>query len=312
MNKYKKIPQLLLLVGPPGSGKSTFAQQYLQEHPHWVRVCRDDLRAMQYQDTRATNMVEVNVSKMVHALTQSTLLQGKNVLIDSTNCKLSTINEFVKHYKHTAHISFKVFDVDIDTLKQRCALREKAIGKVIGNEVIDKIVRDFEILKTNFNFETIKCEPLHFVPKQQLATLPSCILCDLDGTVALPNGRSMFSPSDDEILQDSPVPQVINILQAMAQQHTIIFVSGRNQNSRAATEQWLATHLHLPYTPQLYMRAMDDMRRDSIVKQEILHLHILPQYNVLAVFDDRLQVIRECWNKEGIFCFNVNQLMEEF
>ena len=49
----------------------------------------------------------------------------------------------------------------------------------------------------------------------------------------------------------------------------------------------------------LFMRPEGDMRRDSVVKRELYEQHIKGKYNVLAIFDDRPQVIRECWQELG-------------
>jgi len=57
---------------------------------------------------------------------------------------------------------------------------------------------------------------------------------------------------------------------------------------------------------QLYMRATDDTRKDSIVKQEIYDKHIKDKYNVVFVFDDRPQVV-QMWRDNGLFVFDVNQ-----
>ena len=50
------------------------------------------------------------------------------------------------------------------------------------------------------------------------------------------------------------------------------------------------------------MRKNGDSRRDSIVKEEIFWNDIEPKYNVLAVFDDRDQVVK-MWRELGIKCF---------
>ena len=36
--------KLIILTGPPASGKSTFAKQYIQEHPDTKIVSRDEIR----------------------------------------------------------------------------------------------------------------------------------------------------------------------------------------------------------------------------------------------------------------------------
>lgn len=65
------------------------------------------------------------------------------------------------------------------------------------------------------------------------------------------------------------------------------------------------------YIFDLYMRKTGDSRKDSIIKLEIFNKHIKPNYKILGVFDDRMQVCR-MWYEQGIFCFNVNQGLIEF
>lgn len=77
----------------------------------------------------------------------------------------------------------------------------------------------------------------------------------------------------------------------------IILVSGRDETAREATERWL-TNNAIPYKA-LYMRATGDTRKDAIVKEEIYHMYIEPEYAVLGVFDDRNQTC-ETWRKLGL------------
>ena len=59
------------------------------------------------------------------------------------------------------------------------------------------------------------------------------------------------------------------------------------------------------------MRAAKDQRPDYIIKEELLREQIAPKYNLLAMWDDRLQVTREYY-RLGIFTHNVNQGMVQF
>ena len=45
------MSKLLILVGAPGSGKSTFARYFLRTEDNWIRVNRDDFRLMQFGDS---------------------------------------------------------------------------------------------------------------------------------------------------------------------------------------------------------------------------------------------------------------------
>lgn len=51
------------------------------------------------------------------------------------------------------------------------------------------------------------------------------------------------------------------------------------------------------------MRKEDDNRKDSQVKYEIL-LDLAKEKNILAVFDDRNQVVK-MWREAGLRCFQV-------
>nr|DAI39653.1 MAG TPA: polynucleotide kinase [Caudoviricetes sp.] len=53
------------------------------------------------------------------------------------------------------------------------------------------------------------------------------------------------------------------------------------------------------------MRKEKDYRKDSIVKTEIYNEYIKDKYCVTAVFDDRDQVVNDCWRKLGLLCNQV-------
>lgn len=84
----------------------------------------------------------------------------------------------------------------------------------------------------------------------------------------------------------------------------VILVSGRDESCRKETMEWLDMY-GVEYN-MLFMRPKDDYRKDTIVKREIYQNEIEGKFNVLAVYDDRLQVL-DMWYEQGIFTFNVNQ-----
>jgi hypothetical protein len=78
--------------------------------------------------------------------------------------------------------------------------------------------------------------------------------------------------------------------------------SGRQSEHREQTERWLAAN-NIAYD-ELLMRATDDQRQDSIVKEELYRNHILGRWNVLFVLDDRQQVV-DTWRRLGLTCMQV-------
>lgn len=132
---------------------------------------------------------------------------------------------------------------------------------------------------------------------QQNPNLETVIICDLDGTIALLNGRSPYDAStcDNDIL-NVPVADVLK-------HYKVIFVSGRYEQFREPTLKFFKKHNISNYLA-LYMRKNLDNRKDSIVKEEIYNEYIKDKYNVLFVLDDRNQVV-ELWRKLGLTCFQV-------
>ena len=133
---------------------------------------------------------------------------------------------------------------------------------------------------------------------------PSVIVVDIDGTLALLNGRNPYDAST--CINDLPNEPVVNIVRSY---QTVIYVSGREDKHFSQTALWLSKH-DLP-AGKLFMRKTGDMRKDYIVKRQIFDEHIKDNYKVLFVIDDRPQVIR-MWRELGLFVFDVNQSGVEF
>ena len=145
--------------------------------------------------------------------------------------------------------------------------------------------------------------------------LPSVVICDLDGTIADLGDRDPYK--GDKVFGDTPRYHVLLTLKSLLRSGiSIVFFSGR-ANDRIAedvdvyseTFLWLREKCGFSRDDfELYMRASGDSRRDSIVKRELYDLYIKDYFHVVAVFDDRPQVIRECWYKLGLQVFNCGDI----
>lgn len=298
----KKNIQLLLLVGAPGSGKSTFAKYFLRTEENWMRVCRDDFRTMQFSNTVSARE-EALITEMTDASIKALLLKKSNVLVDATNCKKEYINQFIEKYNHLADISFKTFDVGIKELSERCEKRFQETGKYIPSTVQQKMVQQFNHLKETFDFSTRPKIEKQTEVMVQNPELPKAIICDLDGTLALMNGRNPFDASRcDEDLLNEPVA---NILKNYAQiGHKILLVSGREDQYKEPTLRFLEQY-QIPFDT-LLMRKSKDNRKDSIIKTEIFENEIANKYCIEFVLDDRNQVVDMWRNDLKLPCFQVN------
>jgi hypothetical protein len=131
-------------------------------------------------------------------------------------------------------------------------------------------------------------------------------IVDIDGTLAIRNGRGPYEwDRVGEDLRHNPVIDIVNAWQDhMAHMMTTIFVSGRKEQCRTQTIEWLNRHMSKSCQHVLHMRADNDNREDHIFKQEIYDTYIKPNYHVLAVFDDRQQVV-DMWRRNGLTCLQV-------
>jgi hypothetical protein len=134
-----------------------------------------------------------------------------------------------------------------------------------------------------------------------MTDLPLAIVCDLDGTLALLNGRDPYDASTCE--NDTVNEPVAHIVRTYADAGVaVILVSGRNVRHRAETKAWLHTH-HIPHE-SLYMRRARDFRKDAVIKAEVFEARLRSVYQVLFVLEDRDQAVA-MWRGLGLTCLQV-------
>lgn len=276
---------VILTFGLPACGKTTWCKQLQADHPgQYKHIAKDDLRAMM-DDGKWSGSNEKMVVKARDMLINLALDAGKHVLVDDTNLNdvhETHIRDMVKA-RGDATVEIKDFtDVPLGTCIERDLKRTNSVGE--------------KVIRTMYN-EWLRPDP----PKIEYdPDLPGAVICDLDGTLALLNGRDPYNASTCE--QDGLNTPVLETLQRFAADRSVILVSGRMDTYRAQTEAWLKSH-DVPYSA-LYMRPKGDLRKDVVVKQEIYEREIKGKYNVLFVLDDRQQVV-DGWRSLGLTVFQV-------
>lgn len=302
--------KIIVPVGIPGSGKSTWAKAEVAKEPsNWVRINNDDLRAMMNGSVWSPDY-EKMITEARNYLIRDALKRGKNIIIDNLNINRRHFNDTCKIAKSVntdVQVYEKAFYVELDEAIERDSKRE---GKAkVGADIIKKWWK--ESGGKQFKFYSPRVEVL--TQRSVNATsdidmpifddkLPTAILCDLDGTLALMNGRSPYDASTCE--NDLPNVPVIESIKLYAKAgYKIIFCSGREDKYGLQTKRFIEKYCeNVEY--KLYMRKSDDFRKDSIVKEEIYTDNIKDKYNVLLVLDDRNQVV-DFWRSKGLTCFQV-------
>lgn len=148
---------------------------------------------------------------------------------------------------------------------------------------------------------------------------------DLDGTLALIEHRRHFVEGKNKdwpsffraCVDDKPNMPVIRTLKSLRKAGAEIWIwSGRSDEVRAETEQWLYDHGILKTTMLLHwepfaapevllMREAGDHQPDVNLKYGWLaNLEPPERSRLTAVFDDRARVVK-MWRDAGVPCFQV-------
>jgi predicted kinase len=299
----KKNPQLLILIGAPGSGKTTFARYFIRTEENWVRFCRDDFRMMNFSATLLSRQEEDLISETLDVSIGASLSRKCNVLLDATHCRAEYLNHYIGKFSAWADISFKLFECDTGELIARCEKRYAETGQYIPENTIRHFVSDLEDLKKTFDISPRPLLRVSYTAEKQDATLPKAIICDLDGTLALMGNRDPYDASESD--KDDVNEAVASVIKAFAGKgYAILLLSGREEIFRAPTLRFLEKSA-LPWH-HLWMRQTRDYRKDAVIKREIFDREISGKYYIEFVLDDRDQVV-EMWRKElKLNCFQVN------
>jgi predicted kinase len=291
------VPSIEILRGYSASGKSTYARESGK-----FLVSRDLIRQQFTGSTDKTVLTPEQEQKITVLETDqviSAIAAGLDVVIDDTNLVL-------KHARRWADLavnlgvpwSVRDFQPDVRSL---ATWNERRGRGAIPYEVIESQVKRFpykQWLEVTPSVEVLPTwEP--YVPDTYL---PQAYVFDIDGTLAeLAEGYSPYDPN--HYPHDTVIRHTAHIFGVLAENHHVVLLSGRSEEHREVTENWLWDTLY--WAGELYMRPEDDRRNDAIVKSELFDKHLKYRYNVRGVFDDRDRVVA-MWRARNIPCFQVN------
>ena len=281
------MPVLFMTKGLPGSGKSTWAKQMVEDCA-FKRVNKDDLRDM-LDCGKWSKKNEKFVLELRDAIVYECLENGISVIVDDTN-----LHE--KHEKRlrglaemlNADFQIKDFtDVPLKTCIERDLKRNRSVGKdVIVNMHRQFLMKKEEAKKPEYNPE-----------------LPDCIIVDIDGTLAINDGHRKFYEWD-KVYGDKVNKPIADLVNAYDMYAKVVVFSGRDGVCIEESRRWLQDN-GIKFD-ELYQRTAGDNRKDFIIKKELYEQYVQGKYNVLFVLDDRDQVVDLWRNEFGLTCLQVN------
>lgn len=292
------MKEVILTVGCPGSGKSTWANEFVRMNPGYYILTRDDFREKlfgldarnQYKYSKQREKA-VSVSQLGAASELLILEATKGVIIADTNLNPITVKNWKEVCdKRGFKFTIKEFVVPWTELVRRNNYRGE---KAVPIEVLRRMYADQH--------------PKKYVASEFPEGRPQAVVFDIDGTLALMGDRSPYDL--EKCGEDKPNHMVINFLKLLeAQGYKILTVSGRESGTKEdpykyfnITRAWLKEQNISSYH---FQRDQGDMRKDDVVKEEIFWRDIAPHYDVKLCVDDRSQVT-EMWRRLGLECWQV-------
>lgn len=124
----QRPPVMLMLQGVPCSGKTTWAKEFVQDKPGWIRVNRDDIRLMcgKYWIPSREDLI----SKYEESMVNIALAHNYNVIIDATNLNTETISKWRRIASNfAAKFETKEFIISYEEAVKRDKNRDLQVGE---------------------------------------------------------------------------------------------------------------------------------------------------------------------------------------
>ena len=282
--------KIIVLQGPPASGKSTWARETAKVGTPYVIVNRDSIR-----NARGEYWVpdqEDYISDIEEYGVRSAINRNLIPIIDATNLNPQTIRKWEKLAKELdCEIEYKQFYIPFKEALERDANREQSVGKKVLRKFYERYFYEQYAKEIGYDSRLIR----------DANEKPDCVVIDLDGTVALHRNRLPFDW--DKLGTDFFDPRMYHLIMTYVKTGVkLIFLTGRPESVRLTTENWIDSNLQTNY--ELIMRPTNEYRSGEIVKKELWEKYVEPYYNTICVFEDSNKCVN-MWRELGLLTCQV-------
>ena len=294
------MPHAVLTIGISASGKTTWAYK----EGKGIVISRDNYRWMIMEEKNIEPSWdnwkwkwEDEVTRRVNADVDAHIARGDDLIIADTNLSAKTRAAWSEKFHAAGYtVEMRFFDIEWDEAVKRDNRRENGVGYSVLQKQHQQFLDQFG--------ERVKFADW----------APSAVIVDIDGTVALMNGKRGPFEWHKVDLDDKHQPIIEMVKGLRAAGHYVLFTSGRSDECRQLTLKWLGEAFpefveFRDFT--LLMRKAADQRKDTIVKREIFDEFILSFYKIVVVLDDRPSVCR-MWRDLGLNVVQVGNPYIEF
>lgn len=330
--------KMILSVGIPGCGKSTWATRLKAEDPENVVVIERDqtrthLFGEKYHRGNFPAKSESQVTRVNDELIRKGLREGKTVIVSDTNINPRNVQTLAKTARtYGADLSFEHFDVDPQECKRRNRARGAAGGREVPDHVMDRMVsqaygddgrlKEMKMGASGQAFFVARSTPGSrlldaYNKKAEFAnplTDAGVVIVDCDGTLAdnrkeadrafgREGEKKNFPYFFRSIKNSRANPEVVELTKKMrAEGLNIVLLTGRSDEAAAELIHFLKRS-GAPIS-RVYCKKEGDFRPDSDYKAEVIRDLAKDGMKIVHAIDDRPRSIA-VWEQAGILVSRV-------
>lgn len=290
------MPKLTVLVGPPGSGKTTYALLQCQGSD-----LAEDGKLYINQDSQGK---EGHLKQFQLALDLKA-----DIYVDRLNFSKGQRDRYLAPARAAGYeTEIIVLHENRETCLKRCLARlahhETITTEENAHSALNMFFAKYERPTPD------EADTITFVYPEHKLNLTACII-DIDGTAANIDHRLHFVRKEEgkradwqsffkNMHLDEPNTWCRDIVNSMREKNAIVYCSGRPDNFRKETTTWLQENKFLTMHDYLLMRPRNDSRDDRIIKEIIFDFEIMTRFkNIKFAIDDRQRVV-DMWRSRGV------------
>ena len=158
---------IYVLVGLPGSGKSTFAEKFIFNSLNYCAVVSSDMIREQLTGDEGNQEHNEEVFKLYYEAFKGHLRAGRDVILDATNINIKArkqifmhLNDYLKdtenyNMHHQSRQDFRVTACVMPTSFWECVRRDSLRQRSVGEDVIRKFLNGFQFPQKYEGFDDI-------------------------------------------------------------------------------------------------------------------------------------------------------------
>lgn len=307
----KETQKIILTRGIQGSGKSTWAKQWVAEKPDFrIRINYDDLRCMMAPyKVDSWNKREKVVKSLLEPFIITSLKNGFSIVVDNMNLSessYSTIKGIInKNGYSEIPIEYKDFFTDLKTCIQRDAKRETPIGAAIIKSTYNQYRLD---IKYRENLQISSSINEYNEEK------PNALIMDFDNTLCYNLSKREYFGKDCHIGMENDVPNqhIIKMVKdfiSANEDGKVFIITGRDKTNDVinASIKWLEKYFNTEELNKIevFYKPTKPQISSTLYKISVVENEILPNYNIQCAIDDNKKVI-EVYRLFGIVALECN------